>query len=258
MNDVASIPVQNPRRLRLDWIPMVLFSPRLAFSQISKHQGSVWFLPLLVLSLTAVFYVVASGPLRREAAINNQGNLPSDFYFPPEQQEQLQQALAATQGPVFIYVFPAFTAVAGVWAGWLLVGGIIHLTLTMLGGRGATGSVMNLVAWGALPFAVRDLVRIISVLSTHRLITHSGISGFAPAGDGSLLVYLASLLALIDIYIIWHAVLIVIGIWASDGLPLRKIATAVSLVILFALLLQALVGLLAARFSSLTIIRPFF
>lgn len=39
------------------------------------------------------------------------------------------------------------------------MGGLLHLVLTMLGGRDSTGGALNIVAWAALPFALRDLVR---------------------------------------------------------------------------------------------------
>jgi hypothetical protein len=176
----------------------------------------------------------------------------------PEDQAQFQQAMAATQGPVFIYVFPALLAVGGVWIGWLLVSGIIHLALTLLGGRGAPGSAMNLVAWSSLPFAVRSLVRIIAMLFTHQLITRPGLSGFAPQGEGNLAAYLAVFFSLIDIYVIWHIVLLIIGVRAASGLRMGKSVAAVILVILMVLALQALLTFGISRLAGLTVIRPFF
>ena len=37
------------------------------------------------------------------------------------------------------YVFPAIIAVLRQWVGWLVMGGLLHLMLTMLGGRDNTG-----------------------------------------------------------------------------------------------------------------------
>jgi hypothetical protein len=58
-------------------------------------------------------------------------------------QEQFMQAQQATQGPVFIYALPGFVAVLGVWIGWLLLSGLLHLALTLLGGRSANRNTLN-------------------------------------------------------------------------------------------------------------------
>jgi hypothetical protein len=168
------------------------------------------------------------------------------------------QAMQATQGPVFIYVFPAISALFGVWVGWLLVGGLLHLLLTLLGGRGDTGSAMNLVAWASLPFAIRDIVRIASMLSTDHLIANPGLRGFAPLADANSSLFLASLLSLIDIYLIWHILLLIIGVNAADGLSRGKAVSGVFFTILLVLLLQVLFSFLSAKLGGLTIVRPFF
>ena len=259
MSEHVALPIENPRGLRIGWIPEILFRPGTGFNRVANQTGSVWLTPLLILTLMALLQVIVAGPLKKEAAIRGQVELPPEFqYYSPEQQAQFQQAMAATQSPVFIYVFPAFTSVAGVWVGWLLVGGLVHLALTLLGGRSETGITMNLVAWASLPIAVRAGVRIVYMLMTDQLISAPGLAGFAPAGESAVSMYLAALLALIDLYVIWHVVLLVKGIEATDSLVVGKILAGVLVVIVFALFLQALLSYLITRLSNLTIIRPFF
>jgi hypothetical protein len=168
------------------------------------------------------------------------------------------QAMQSTQGPVFIYVFPAISGLLSIWLGWLLVGGLLHLVLTMLGGRGDTMASMNLVAWASLPFAVRDGVRILAMLSTHQLIQNTGLRGFAPAGEGNLALFLASFLALIDIYLLWHFFLLAIGVRSGNGFTLGKSVGGVLLTLLLVILLQVLLGFISAKLGGLTIVRPFF
>ena len=143
------------------------------------------------------------------------------------------------------------------WVGWLVVVGVLHLVLTLIGGRGSTRTAMNVVAWASLPFAVRDLVRIGAMFVTQQLVTHPGLSGFAPAGGGAS-AFLAALLGLADIYLIWHILLLIRGVRASNGLPPSKAASGVLLTMLLVLLLQALPGFLLAQLSGLNIIGPFF
>ena len=259
MTETVTFPFKRPRRFHFELAPSALLQPRRAFKTITAQAGSMWLTPLLILTLTAVIQVLVAGSLKQQAALAGGLPLPPDFqYYSPEMQAQFQQAMSATQSPVFIYVFPALLAVSGVWIGWLVVGGLLHLALTLLGGRGATGSVMNIVAWASLPFAVRDIIRAAAMLSTHQLITKPGLSGFAPVADDRLSLYLAALLALVDLYLIWHIALVIVGVRSADGLSTRKIAGAVLSVVLFVVLVQALLAFLASRLGSLTVIRPFF
>jgi hypothetical protein len=168
------------------------------------------------------------------------------------------QAMQATQGPVFVYVFPALSALLGIWLGWLLVGGLLHLVMTMLGGRGDTMGAMNLVAWAGLPFAVRDLVRAAALLIGRQPIDNPGLAGFAPAEATGFVAYLVAWLPTIDLYLIWHIVLLVIGVRHASSLTRGKAIGGALFTVLLVLALLALVRFLTAQLGGLTIIRPFF
>jgi hypothetical protein len=258
MSESEQIQAESPRRFQFGWVGGVLLRPRLALSRIAAQENGVWLTPMLILTMTTLMRVLASGWVRRTYGMG-EIPLPPDFqYYSPEMQAQYMQAMQATQSPVFIYVFPAITGLLGVWLGWLLVGGIIHLVLTLLGGRGSTGSALNLVAWAGLPFAVRDLVRSAAVLLTRQLIQKPGLAGFAPAEASGLAAYLAAWLPLMDIYLIWHMLLLILGVRASGRVSTAKATGSVVFTLLLVLALQALIGYLAGRLGSLTIIRPFF
>jgi hypothetical protein len=252
-------PIESQHRFYFRWVPAVLFRPVRAFARIAAQTKGVWLTPILILTLTAVVYVIASGPTRKAIAAAAPAELPENFqYFSPEQQAQFQQSSAATQGNVFIYAFPALVAVLKVWFGWLLVGGLLHLVMTLLGGRGDTGAAMNLVAWAGLPYAVLDIVRTVFVLSTHQVVKTSGLAGFAPSGESAWAQFAAYLLALVDIYVIWHIILLVVGVRASNGISRGKAAGGVIFTILLVLSVQALISFGISRLGSLTVIRPFF
>src|SRR5574342_131843 len=164
MTEIASLPIEPPRRLHFDWVLPALFRPRRTFAKIVEQSGDAW-------------------------------TLPTDFqYWSPDQQNQFMQAQAAASGPVFLYVFPSILSALSVWVGWLVVVGLLHLVFTLLGARGTTRTAMNLVAWAGLPFAVRDLVRIGYMIATRQLVGHPGLSGFASADAGVVSLLLAEFL----------------------------------------------------------------
>jgi len=52
---------------------------------------------------------------------------------------------------------------------------ILHLSITLSGSRTSRQVVSNFVSWAMAPFAVRLLVEIIVVLTTHKLIENPAI-----------------------------------------------------------------------------------
>ena len=252
-------PLPSEKRLRFDWIMGVLFHPRRTLEQIAAQPHGVWLVPMLVLTLSTLGRVLASGSIRQRILLNAGPVLPPDFqYYSPEQQAQFMQASQATTGPVFMYVFPLLAALLGIWIGWLLVSGMLHLVVTLLGGRGETVYSVNLVAWASLPFVFRDLVRIVAMLASGELIESTGLSGFAPPDPSGGVTYLAALLSVIDIYLIWHVLLLITGVRAGNGLSLGKAAGGVLVTIGLVVAFQALMDYMINRLGGLTIVRPFF
>lgn len=259
MADVVSTTVETPKRFHLDWIPGVLLHPGAAFRQISEQNRRVWVTPILILTLVTLARVLIAGSIRQQLALTGTQVLPPNFeYYTPEQQAQFQQAMQSTSGPVFVYVFPAIVALFGVWIGWLLVGGLLHLVVTLFGGRGETSYSINLVAWASLPLAIRELVRAVSMLATRQLIQAPGLSGFAPASPSGELTYIAALLAFIDIFFIWHIILLIIGVKVGNSLPTLKSMVSVIITTGIVIGVVALMNFLVGKLSSLNIIRPFF
>ncbi len=250
---------EKNKRLFFNWVPSVFFSPRQAFQKISSSQKAIWLTPLLLISCLVLVNVLVAGRLKNQAAMSGEISYPPDFqYYTPEQQAQYMQAIQSTQGPVFVYVLPAITSLLGVWLGWLILGGILHLITTLFGGRGNTILSMNIVAWGSLPFALRALVQIIYMLISSKLISNPGISGFSPTGDSGWLLFIGHILRLIDIYLIWLILLLILGVRISTSLPPAKSIVGVILAILVILLLQSGLAYAGTLLSNLSITRPFF
>jgi hypothetical protein len=199
------------------------------------------------------------GRIKNQAALMGEITYPTDFqYYTTEQQAQYTQAIQSTQGPVFVYVLPGATSLMRVWFGWLILGGLLHLVTTLFGGRGSTAISMNIVAWSSLPLVVREVVQIIYILITHKLINNPGLSGFSPTGDIGLPLFLGQILKLLDIYLVWQIVLLILGVRILTGINPSKSTFSVLLTILIILLLQAGLSYLGNILGNLTITRPFF
>ena len=221
---------------------------------MASESRATWLTPMLILTITAILVVIVAGYLRSQAALMGEIPLPPDWEFwTPEMQNNYIQAQQATQGPTFVYIIPMVGSLTALWLGWLLLAGLLHFGSTLLGGRGSMQSALNIVAWASLPFAVRDILRIVFMLAAGHAIVSPGLSGFTSTPG-----FISQLLTRVDIFLIWHVILLVVGFALTDGLPRSKAVTGVLVIVLLVLLAQAGLGALASSFGGLAVQRPFF
>lgn len=257
--EIAVVRRESDKGWRFDLVLPVLIRPRQTLARIIELNRPMWRTPLLLVILAAVIAAVVAGSIKAAAAASGQMNLPPDFeFYTPEMQAQFMQAATATNNPTFNYVLPGLGAALGVLVQWFLIGWLLHLVLTMLGGRGSSRDALNIAAWAAVPTLIRSVVQIVAMLANDQLIVSPGLSGFAPAGEGVVYALMSGLLARVDIYLIWQIILLVIGARLSSQLSRPKSAVAVVLTVLIVFALWGLPAALMSQFEGLNVIRPFF
>jgi len=250
MTTTTSNPV---RRFDVPRIFAVFLNPRAAFSEMVSETRATWFTPMLVLSVTAILVVITTGYLKTRAAMMGEITLPPDWqWWTPDMQNNYMQAQQATQGPVFMYIMPLIGSLTGLWLGWLVLSGLLHLGSTLFGGRGSMQNALNIVGWGSLPFALRDLLRFAYMFLSQHTITSPSLSGFATS------TFFTQILSRVDLFLIWNILLFVIGFSIVDGLPRGKSFANVIIVTILVFLVQAGLGALVSSIGGSTIQRPFF
>ncbi len=254
---VTPSPSPAPKRFDFKRLFSFPFHPGKQFEQIAAEETASWQMPMLFLSLALILRLLTSGYFQARAAAMGQVPLPPDWqWWTPEMQANYMQAMAQTQGPVFVYIIPIVTGLAGLWLGWPILSGLLHLTSTLFGGRGKMGTALSLVAWASIPFALRDLLRVVFMLIAGRTISSPGLSGFVTATEPGM-VFLAQILANVDIFFLWHIFLLILGFRLADSLPAVKAAAGVLIVMALSLLAQAGLGTLASRLGGLMVTRQF-
>ncbi|HET9913222.1 MAG TPA: YIP1 family protein [Anaerolineales bacterium] len=245
---------QPVRRFDLPRARALILRPRQVFQEMASESRATWLTPMLVLTVTAILVVVVAGYLKSRSAMMGEVELPQDWqYWTPDMQENYMVAQQARQGPVFMYVMPMIGSLTGLWLGWLLLAALLHFGSTLLGGRGSMLGALNIVAWASLPFAVRDLLRIVFMLAVGHAIVSPSLSGFVSTTG-----FVSKLLTHLDIFLVWNVVLLVIGLGISDSLPRNKAVVGVIVIMLLVLLAQAGLGALSAGVGGTAVQRPFF
>jgi hypothetical protein len=257
-NDVLPARRAADRGWRFDLVAPLFLRPRRALAQVVEQNRPLWRTPILLLILATTARALLVGSINAAAKAGGEPVLPPGFeFYTPEQQAQFMQAATASNNVTFNYILPTLSAVAGVVIVWLLISWLLHLILTLLGGRGTSQQAINIVAWASLPLVLRAVVQIVAILATDQVIASPGLSGFAPAGEGVWPALLAAALSQIDIYFIWQFVLIAIGARLSSQLRWGRVLFALALTVVIVMALRALPSVILARFGDLTVIQPF-
>ena len=249
-----TIQKQPVRRINLARLISLFLRPRQVFTEMASEGRASWSIPMLVLSITGILVVIVAGYLKTRAAMMGEITLPPDWqYWTPDMQNNYMQAQQATQGPAFMYIIPMVGSLTGLWLGWLILAGLLHLGSTLFGGRGSMQSALNVVAFASLPFALRDVLRIVFMVSSGHAIASPGLSGFAASAG-----LFSQLLSRVDIFLLWNIILLVIGFAVSDGLTRGKAFVSVLIVMAIVLLAQTGLGLVGSSLGGSAIQRPFF
>jgi len=238
--------------LRWDWLRGILIQPRKTISKIIAEEKPVWQTPLLIISILVILAVVVEAPIQK-VIIQSGAEVPENFqYWSAEQQNAFMQSQAMQTSPLFLYVFPFLTRAAGFWLIWFLLSSILHLSITLFGSRTSRQVASNLVAWTMVPFAVRLMVEIVVVLTTHKLIDNPGLSSLIASDAEGFNIFLRGILTNIDIYYVWHVILLLIGAVPLSALSKSKANEATLVAVITMLLLMGVPALLSSVLSGLS------
>lgn len=196
-------------------LPGIVDRPVQTLAQVIAQPRWRWVLPaVLTLAGLAIFLVVAREQLVQQAldqrtlAMQNLG--PQLGEMSPTQQEQVRQQIERFSGPVFVLGSRLAGEAVSLALGWL-TGSLILFFGELLGGKEIGYNQMFAgFSWTWLPFALRYLVETGWVLLTGQLVANPGLSYFLATGDpmADAANPLWRLTSYVDIFSIWHLVLV--------------------------------------------------
>lgn len=211
-----------------------------------------WWLPaiLIIGSLVALAWVSAPHQvaLANERMDEMLARLSANL---SEEQLALARARGAMTLPRYLTSAIGLGGVSLV-VGWLLRAGILHLSALALGYQGPWQRVFAVVVWSALPFFVRNLLQAGIVIYYGQGIAHEGLAFWAASGDwladSRNLGYL--FLGQVDPFVVWHLVLLAVGMSVATGLGRRKTGIMVFCVWLLFAALKLVPAAIGAGFTK--------
>jgi hypothetical protein len=221
--------------LRLLW--GIIARPRATLMYVSERGRRTWWLPALLIVLLLAAPIVVSGPIRTRQMREEMRAAQEEMAERIGQQlseEELERAQSITASPMITVVFPTVSRVAGQAAGWLIWAAVLYLASMALGGRSSFGQMFPVTVWSRLPYALRGLLQTIYILVSGQVIENPGLSGLAqPAPSAAEIIatppstterLLAAFLSHIDLFLIWHLILLVMAVAVASRLSRRKSA----------------------------------
>lgn len=212
-------------RALLGWIDQ----PRKTLRYVIENPSwPVRLAPVLVILVSLVVVTAASTPLlsevsRQQAEEQIEAQMGS---LSGEDAEQVRRSLDTFTSPLFLGVTAIAIGTLGLVLTWLFRGAVLFFISYLFGTDNRYMRMVTVVLWTWLPFALRDLVQAIYVVLSGQLVVHRGLSFLVASSDqaqhaGNLLY---GLLSQVDVFLVWHLVLVAIALAVSTRSTTLKTA----------------------------------
>lgn len=234
----------------------VVDHPAEALEAVAQRPRS-WWLPAVLLALSMAGLIAVSQPYQLTIANERSAQMIERIAANLSEEEARvvrERSRPMTPAQYWLSAMGAGLAFAGL--GWVLRGAVMHFSSMAAGGTSTFGPTFAVGVWSMLPFFVRDLLQIAYVLFRKQVIEHAGLAFLVASGDwmkdSRNLLY--GLLSNVDLFALWHVILLAIGLAVATRLTRGK-AFVMAMVIWVAFLGLKLIPValsiaLAGRFMS--------
>jgi hypothetical protein len=206
----------------------IFIRPTRALTAIRDHPGRRWLVPAVIALVVVMASTLLVVPIAQRAAPQlTQQQIQN---LTPEQQAQVQE-LTRPGSPLMMFSLAVglVTAILGLFVGWLVHAGVLHVVALALGGQNRFSQMFSVVTWTGFPGLVRQTLQTATIVASGQIIVNHGLSGLVATGnlrqDSTNLVY--ALLSGIDIWLVWELLLLTIGVALAARFARRKAAALV-------------------------------
>lgn len=202
--------------------------PKEILGYVGKSPGGLWIAPATITLGTLLLLNIVSAPLVAQEAQEMVRQQLSTL--PASQAEEAMSQVATFSSPLFMALMAILGGALALIVGWLIRSGTLFFIFSLVGNESGFRQIFNLTLWAWLPLAFRDLVKSTYILINGKLILHQGLAFLLATGVRSQDLHnlLYSFLSSLDIFVVWHLILIALGVKVAARLPSRQ-ATWVTL-----------------------------
>jgi hypothetical protein len=208
----------------------IIDRPAVTMSYVGKKPGWAWLTPAFLVLVGLVAFSVITAPLTSELALRRiQQEMAS---LPPQQAEQAAAQIERFTSPPVIAGFGIVGGMVTLAVIWLLGAGVLYFLGLVAGGEANFAQSFAILTWSWLPYSLRNLTLAAYVAYSGQLI-NLGLSFLVASGDQTkdTANWLYVLLSQLDLFYLWHLVLVIVGLAAVGRFSKTK-ATIVGLIYL--------------------------
>jgi hypothetical protein len=222
----------------------ILIRPRAMLLALSCARHSWWGVAALLMVMVIVLSVVAYS------------HADCQYVYRLEMEQYRSSASQLTRPPVAPTPLPITMAIrfggrlVSTLGSWVLWAGALYLVTVLSGESGVGfGGMWKLVLWASIPYAIRSVAQSAYMLAIKTPIYNQALSGlvidrtppplmtFHYAIPTKQQLALASVFERLDIYLLWHLALIIVGLMVVAKLSRKKaVAITLGLWLVFALI----------------------
>lgn len=232
----------------LQLLVSIIDRPAVTMRYVGKKPGWAWLMPAFLVLVGLVVFSVVAAPYTSELALRQaQQQMAS---LPPQQAEEAAAQVERFTSPPVMAAFSIVGGLITLVVIWLLSSGILYFLGLVAGGEANFAQSFAILTWSWLPYALRNLILAGYVAYRGQLI-NMGLSFLVATGDQAkdTTNWLYGLLAQMDLFYLWHLILVIVGLAAVGRLSKTK-ATIVGLIYLAVTTALSLVPtLLGSMFS---------
>lgn len=209
----------------------IIDRPQSTLAAIYASPRWKWVVPVLLLVVSLVALNLVSAPytaeLSREQIRRQMASMPE------EQAELVASQLDQFSTPLFVGMTASISSVIGLAIALLIAGAVLYFGGLIIGAELDFSPMVTVAAWTWLPFFVRNVVESVWIYVRGGLIVNPGLSWLVSVGDAvkdaGNISYFA--LSFVQIYVLWHLVLIWAGLRGAGRVSRPK---ATILVVIYA------------------------
>ena len=233
------------------WVSRMFVKPRSTLARVNAQETAARFAPMVILAVMVLVAVVVAAPIKR-VNIQTGATIPEDFqWWSQERQQQFLQAQQNLTSPTFMYLFPLITGLSGYLLFWMICSSLLYLSLTLAGSRTTNQRVSNLIAWAMVPFALRELVKVIVIISSKKLVEDPGLSYLVASDATGLMAWLRGILGQVDFYSLLFVTFLFLGAIPLSGLRANKAILATTVALVLVLTLVGLPSVISTALSGM-------
>lgn len=215
--------------------------PRETFAQIARRPGRGWFIPVLILLVGMAILAAVAAPYTAAVAQETVDRQMASLTLTPAEAEMARAQASRFVTPLWMGVMGWVGSALATTIAILLGAGILYFLALVSGGEGEFGPALGATLWAWIPFGLRSFVQVAVVAAQRSLIVNQGLSYLVSVGDplkdARNVAYV--LLSQVDLFSLWHLVLVWMASQALFRLSRNKAALVTILYAAINLLFRA-------------------